>query len=264
MIELKNILFYYEPEKPILSDLSVTIPLGKWTLMIGHNGSGKSTVAKLVAGLLKPVSGTISINNETYQQHNFRSLRKQVGYLFQNPNQQLFGTTVRANLAFGLQNQNWSAKMIDQAIEKIAQQCQLNTLLDRSMQSLSGGEKQRVAIASALISQPSILILDESFAMLDPISKQQLRALIREWKNLNNGPVIEVSHEQESFTNADYIIIFPQNQRVISLPIEQFWKEENQQWIKLSPIAEIAHSLQLPITNDSDELIQAICSWKHP
>src|SRR5699024_7633861 len=175
IIEFRNVSFRYSEDKPwVLKDCSFEIYEREWVAIIGHNGSGKSTIAKLTNGLLFPEQGEIFINGVRLDESSVWDIRKEIGMVFQNPDNQFVGTTVQDDVAFGMENRGVPrAKMLKQ-IDTTLKAVGMTDYLMTEPHKLSGGQKQRVAIASVLAISPSVLIMDEATAMLDPLGRNEI------------------------------------------------------------------------------------------
>ena len=173
-LEVRNLSFEYKENTKTLDDVSFSASMGEFVCILGHNGSGKSTLAKLIMGLLKPTSGEILIDGVILNEETVEDLRGKLGIVFQNPDNQFVGITVKDDIAFGLENRNINRGEMLARIEKYSKQIGIEHLLNRNPESLSGGEKQKVAIAGILACEPDVIIFDESTSMLDPKSVKEL------------------------------------------------------------------------------------------
>ncbi len=203
-----NVSFFYNENTPTLKNISFKIEKGQYVALIGHNGSGKSTLARLIIGILIQLSGDIYINNELMTDDTAIELRKKIGIVFQNPDNQFIGSTVRDDIAFSLENMCVKSELMEDLIKEYAAKVNMLDFLDSEPSNLSGGQKQRVAIAGTLIRNPDILILDEATAMLDPKGKREIFNLIHKMKDENpNLTVISITHEIDEAYRADKIIV---------------------------------------------------------
>lgn len=208
LIEFRNVSFRYGEEGPwVLKDCSFEIYENEWVAIIGHNGSGKSTIAKLMNGLLFPQKGEIIIKGIPVNQETVWDIRRFVGMVFQNPDNQFVGTTVRDDVAFGMENRGIPreemVKRIDQSLKAVGMYDYMLTEPHR----LSGGQKQRVAIASVLAISPEVIILDEATAMLDPRGRQEIMQTIATVRHENNLSLITITHDLNEVTQADRVIV---------------------------------------------------------
>ncbi len=208
MINVDHLSFAYEENKNVLKDVSFSISQGQYVALMGHNGSGKSTLAKLLAGLLEHKVGTITIDGALLNTASIRDIRKKLGIVFQNPDNQFIGSTVADDLAFGLENRLVPHAKMQSLIETFAEQVGMKSFLHQEPSSLSGGQKQRVAIAGVLAMQPKVLLLDEATAMLDPQGKKEIRDLmltIR--KTYPSLTILAITHDVEEAVLADQILV---------------------------------------------------------
>ena len=206
-IEVKNLSYSYDKKTKAVNDVSFSIPSGTYTTMIGHNGSGKSTIAKLLLGLLEKESGEILIDGIEMSLDNLQEIRKRIGIVFQNPDNQFIGSTVRDDIAFGLENHCVPQKEMDGIIEEYAARVGMSDFLDSEPGKLSGGQKQRVAIASVLAMRHKIIVFDESTSMLDPSGRRDINALINELHHDKSLTVISITHDIEEVAQSDNVIV---------------------------------------------------------
>lgn len=207
-IYLENLSFGYEEGKLNIHSVNVDIKKGQAVSFIGHNGSGKSTLAKLIDGILVQNSGDIYIFGVKMTDDNALLLRKWIGLVFQNPDSQFIGATVKDDIAFGLENACVPPKEMDSIIHHCASLVGMEDYLDRSPSNLSGGQKQRVAIAGAIARNPRILILDEAGAMLDPKGKREIREIIKERKASDSDlTILNITHEIDDAYDADRVLV---------------------------------------------------------
>jgi energy-coupling factor transport system ATP-binding protein len=208
LVSIQNISFSYEGQKtPALNNISFDIYEGEWLAIVGHNGSGKSTLAKLLNGLQFPQNGSISVCGITLSEETVWDIRKNVGMVFQNPDNQFVGTTVQDDVAFGLENHGVPRELMVERVHNSLEKVQMGTFLNQEPHHLSGGQKQRVAIAGVLALQPSIIILDEATSMLDPRGRAEVIETVRELKSRENITVISITHDLEEAAKADRILV---------------------------------------------------------
>ena len=209
MIKVKDLKFKYQgANQYALDNVSVTIPRGSYVAILGHNGSGKSTFSKLISGLYKPTSGEIYIDGIMIKKNSLRDIRKKIGIIFQNPDNQFIGSTVEDDLAFGLENANVDREKMKKIIHDLAAKVDMENFLDREPNSLSGGQKQRVAIASVLALNPEIIIFDEATSMLDPKGKEDVLKIIKDIQKTREKTLISITHDMDEAIMADYCIVF--------------------------------------------------------
>ncbi|NLC54318.1 MAG: energy-coupling factor transporter ATPase [Erysipelothrix sp.] len=206
-VELKDVVFSYQEGQPVIKNVSLSIEKGSYTTLIGHNGSGKSTIAKLIVGLLEKEAGQIIIDGLDMSEENIRKIRKKVGTVFQNPDNQFIGSTVRDDIAFGLENSRVLQSEMDAIINRFAQDVGMMEYLEREPENLSGGQKQRVAIAGVLAMSPSIIVFDEATSMLDPRGKREIKQLIKDIHHVNEITVISITHDIEEVVESDFVYV---------------------------------------------------------
>lgn len=208
VIVFKNVSFQYQSDASFtLKDVSFNIPKGQWTSIVGHNGSGKSTIAKLMIGIEKVKSGEIFYNNQAITDDNFEKLRKDIGIVFQNLDNQFVGSIVKYDVAFGLENHAVPHDEMHRRVSEALEQVDMLERADYEPNALSGGQKQRVAIASVLALNPSVIILDEATSMLDPDARQNLLDLVRKVKSEHNITIISITHDLSETMEADHVIV---------------------------------------------------------
>jgi len=206
-VEVSHLSFSYDGQNDVIKDVSFEIPKGSYTTIVGHNGSGKSTIAKLLIGLLKAKSGEIKILGNTLNEENVYSLRNHVGIVFQNPDNQFIGSTVADDIAFGLENHCVPQEQMQAIIEDVAARVNMSDFLDSEPTKLSGGQKQRVAIAGILAIAPDIIIFDESTSMLDPQGKASINEQIQKLHDERNITILSITHDMEEVAQSEYVIV---------------------------------------------------------
>ena len=215
-IFLENLSFGYETNKLNIKKVNVDIKKGQSIAFIGHNGSGKSTLAKLIDGILVQNRGDIYIFGVKMTDDNALILRRDIGLVFQNPDSQFIGATVRDDIAFGLENACVDPSKMNDIILDCATKVGMQDYLDAEPSHLSGGQKQRVAIAGAIARNPKILILDEAGAMLDPKGKRQIRNIIKERKKENPDlTIINITHEIDDAYDSDRVLVMNGGQLIL-------------------------------------------------
>lgn len=216
IIEMKNITFRYQVEDtiPALNDVSLSIHQGEWIAIIGHNGSGKSTLAKTINGLLLPESGTIEINGQEVNEKNIWDIRRNVGMVFQNPDNQFVGSTVEDDVAFGLENQGIPRDEMLVRVKESLEQVRMAEFMKKEPSRLSGGQKQRVAIAGIVALRPNVIILDEATSMLDPEGRLEVIATVKKIKEENNLTVLSITHDIDEAANANRIFVMKKGELI--------------------------------------------------
>lgn len=209
LIELKNITFKYQGEdtKNALTDVSLNIYPGEWVALIGHNGSGKSTLAKTINGLITPLSGEILVKDEIVSEENLWDVRRMIGMVFQNPDNQFVGSTVEDDVAFGLENQGVPREDMVIRVKEALEVVRMSDYATKEPARLSGGQKQRVAIAGVIALRPDVIILDEATSMLDPQGRQEVIDTIRKIKDDSNLTVISITHDIDEAAHANRVLV---------------------------------------------------------
>ncbi|HEK9986464.1 TPA: energy-coupling factor transporter ATPase [Streptococcus equi subsp. zooepidemicus] len=225
IIEVKNLTFKYkqDQERYTLDDVTFHVKQGEWLSIIGHNGSGKSTVVRLIDGLLKAEAGQIFVDGDLLTEENVWDIRHKIGMVFQNPDNQFVGATVEDDVAFGLENKGVShQEMIDRVYQAL-QLVGMEAFKDKEPSRLSGGQKQRVAIAGAVAMRPMIIILDEATSMLDPKGRLELIRTIQSIRQEYQLTVISITHDLDEVALSDRALVM-NNGRVesVSTPQELF------------------------------------------
>lgn len=208
IIELDNVSFQYQGDAWFtLKDVSFSIPKGKWTSIVGHNGSGKSTIAKLMIGMMPYQKGEIRYDGLTLTEETINDIRNHIGIVFQNPDNQFVGSTVQYDVAFGLENLDIPYEQMHEDVPKILKEVEMYAQRNHEPQALSGGQKQRVAIAGVLVLSPEVIILDEATSMLDPEGKQSLMRLVRHLNQERNVTIISITHDLTETLDSDYMVV---------------------------------------------------------
>ena len=226
MIKVDNLTFAYQTGKNILKDVSFHLEDSKWLSIIGHNGSGKSTLAKALVGLLENYKGTIEVEGILLTNKTIPDIRKKIGIVFQNPDNQFVGVTVKHDIAFGLENQMIPRDIMLEKIDYYSKIVGMNEFLDREPSALSGGQKQRVALASALAMEQSIIIFDEATSMLDPKGTSEIKTLIKALNRQNHKTIITITHDLEFAKESDRIIVLNEGEVVLDGAPNEVYKEK--------------------------------------
>lgn len=214
IIEVKNLSYRYDhkSEDYILKDVSFHVKQGEWLSIVGHNGSGKSTTVRLIDGLLEAESGDIIISGDKLTADNVWEKRRQVGMVFQNPDNQFVGATVEDDVAFGLENQGMDYPMMVKRVHEALELVGMQNFKEREPARLSGGQKQRVAIAGVVALQPDIIILDEATSMLDPEGRLELIRTVKDIKDKNHLTVISITHDLDEISLSDRVLVMKNGQ----------------------------------------------------
>ena len=199
IIRVRDLSFEYEPGLKTIDHISFDIEQGDYVAILGHNGSGKSTIAKLLIGLLEKSEGSIIINDDELNLDNLYKVRDNIGIVFQNPDNQFIGATVRDDIAFGLENNCVPQEDMGEIINIYASKVGMSDFLDHEPTKLSGGQKQRVAIAGILAMNPKIIILDEATSMLDPMGRREINTIVKELNQKKAKMIYEYLDESRMF-----------------------------------------------------------------
>lgn len=226
-IRVEDLTFSYDGERNAVNHVSFSIKDGSYTTIIGHNGSGKSTIAKLLIGLLEKESGNIYVDDKALTEENIYDIRDKIGIVFQNPDNQFIGATVADDIAFGLENHQVETSKMQPIIERFAQKVNMSAYMNSEPTKLSGGQKQRVAIAGVLAMSPQIIIFDESTSMLDPQGKAEINELIQEIHKESKMTIISITHDIEEVAHSDDVIVMDDGRIVMHGKPEEILLQED-------------------------------------
>lgn len=211
IIEIKNVTFEYsdgEQQKTVIKDFSLDIKRGSFTVILGHNGSGKSTLAKLMNGLYKPFSGNVLVDGlDTMDEQYEIEIKRRVGMVFQNPDNQLVASIVEEDVAFGPENLGLAPDVIRNRVDEALKAVDMYEFRKSTPHHLSGGQKQRIAIAGIIAMRPECIVLDEPTAMLDPKGRAEIISTIQRLNRENGITVVLITHFMEEAENADRVIV---------------------------------------------------------
>ena len=224
-VEIRDLTFGYSKKRPILKELNLDIKKGEYVVLLGHNGSGKSTLAKLLVGLLEANGGTITINDEELTEDSVYKIRENIGIVFQNPDNQFVGVTVKDDIAFGLENRRVKSEDIKERVLEVSKLVGMEEFLEKNPEELSGGQKQRVAIASVLAFKPSIIIFDEATSMLDPAGVKEVLDTIRSL--VGQITIISITHNLNEAKDADRVIVLNKGKIVLDDKPEEVFKHKD-------------------------------------
>ncbi|AJK85905.1 energy-coupling factor ABC transporter ATP-binding protein [Lysinibacillus fusiformis] len=227
ILSLNNVTFSYTPEEPTsrnaVENVSFAVEEGEWIAIVGHNGSGKSTIAKLMNGLLFPQKGDVRILREPLSEENLWESRSLMGMVFQNPDNQFVGATVQDDVAFALENNGVPFEEMVQRVHAALEQVKMSHFLDHEPHHLSGGQKQRVAIAGALALKPKLLILDEATSMLDPQGRGEVLQTVQTLRAETGLTVLSITHDLEEAMLADRVLFMNDGKKFAEgIPAEIF------------------------------------------
>ena len=247
IIDVKNLSFRYKESQEYydVKDITFHVKRGEWLSIVGHNGSGKSTTIRLIDGLLEAESGEIVINGQRLTEENVWNIRRQIGMVFQNPDNQFVGATVEDDVAFGLENQGLSRQEMKKRVEEALDLVGMLDFKKREPARLSGGQKQRVAIAGVVALRPAILILDEATSMLDPEGRRELIETVKGIRKDYDMTVISITHDLEEVAMSDRVLIMKKGSiESTSSPRELFSRNDLDQIGLDDPFAnQLKHSL---------------------
>lgn len=266
-LEITELSFSYQKDE-VIKNLSLIIEKGKYITIIGHNGSGKSTLAKLIIGLLEAKKGTIKVFDEILTEETVSHIRDRVGIIFQNPDNQFIGATVKDDIAFGLENHLVPHEDMEDIIQDFAKKVNMSEFLDKEPSNLSGGQKQRVAIAGVLAMHPDIIIMDEATAMLDPKGRREIRELTLEMRKSNSDlTIISITHDIEEAFHADQVIVLNKGEIVYQDEPQKVFEHYNElREMNLDipfvySLKEELKKLDVEVTDslDEEEVIDSLC-----
>lgn len=207
MIRVNDLDYSYSQQDHALKGISFEVKDQEWLSILGHNGSGKSTISKLLVGILAPQKGSIYYDDIELTKKTVDKIRNRVGIVFQNPDNQFVGVNVKYDIAFGLENRCVPRSEMQKLIVEYATKVGMQDYLLREPQTLSGGQKQRVAIAGILALNTDVIILDEATSMLDPQGTREIIALIKELKEKYHKTIITITHDLDLARLSDRIIV---------------------------------------------------------
>ena len=247
IIDVKNLSFRYKENQKYydVKDITFHVKRGEWLSIVGHNGSGKSTTVRLIDGLLEAESGEIVIDGQPLTEENVWDIRRQIGMVFQNPDNQFVGATVEDDVAFGLENQGLSRQEMKKRVEEALDLVGMLDFKKREPARLSGGQKQRVAIAGVVALRPAILILDEATSMLDPEGRRELIETVKGIRKDYDMTVISITHDLEEVAMSDRVLVMKKGEiESTSSPRELFSRNDLDQIGLDDPFAnQLKHSL---------------------
>jgi len=269
VIELQKVNFKYQASQEIaLREINLQIDSGDFVAVIGANGSGKSTLARLLNVLLVPTDGDVYIDGlNTKKEENIWEIRKKVGMIFQNPDNQLVATMVEEDVAFGLENLAVRSSKIRDKVDRALKMVEMDGYQCHPPHQLSGGQKQRIAIAGVIAMEPSCIVFDEPTAMLDPQGRAKVMEIVNNLNQEKNITVIYITHFMEEAIKADKVLVMNKGKIVKnSVPADIFKDSKFLSEINLDvPVfIELADKLRqnnipLPEILSVEELVNALC-----
>ena len=277
MIECRNLIFKYtagenQEEKIAINDVNLQIKEGEFIAILGHNGSGKSTMAKHMNALLIPTEGKMLVNKmDTSDMNNLWNIRERAGMVFQNPDNQLVATIVEEDVAFGPENLGVPPEEIRKRVDEALERVGMSEYKRHAPHLLSGGQKQRIAIAGILAMKPKCIIFDEPTAMLDPSGRKEVLDTIIDLNKNYGITVILITHYMDEAAKADRIVVMDKGKLILDgKPRDVFSNVEKMKSIGLDvpQVTELSYELQKAGINidtrilDVNEMVNAICQLK--
>ena len=277
MIECKNVVFKYSTgeegsEKIAIDRLNLEVNKGEFLVILGHNGSGKSTVAKHMNALLTPTEGIVTVNGlDTSDDNNIWDIRSSAGMVFQNPDNQLVATIVEEDVAFGPENLGIPSEEIRKRVDEALAKVGMSEYKKHAPHLLSGGQKQRVAIAGILAMKPKCIIFDEPTAMLDPSGRKEVINNIKELNKKHGITVILITHYMDEAAEADRVVVMDKGKVIIEgVPRDVFSHVEAMKKIGLDvpQVTELCYELRKAgIDIDTkilnvNEMVNALCQLR--
>ncbi len=281
IIKIKDLIYEYakhdeegnvESTVRAVDQVSLDIKKGEFIAVLGHNGSGKSTMAKHINAILTPTEGTVWVaGKDTAKEENIWDIRQNAGMVFQNPDNQIIGTIVEEDVGFGPENMGIPTEDIWKRVDNALRAVGMIAYRKHSPNKLSGGQKQRGAIAGVVAMKPQCIVLDEPTAMLDPMGRKEVIATVRELNEKENVTVILITHYMEEVIYADKVIVMDNGKVVMQgFPKEIFSNVEKLKSYRLDvpQVTELAYELKkegLPLTDGIltiDELVDELCQLR--
>lgn len=281
MIEAKDLVFEYPTHNEqgeidgavtALDHITLTIEQGEFVAVLGHNGSGKSTFAKHLNGILSPKEGVLWVNNvDLSNGESIWEVRKDVGMVFQNPDNQIVATIVEEDIAFGPENIGVEPSEIRKRVDEAVATVEMDAYKRSSPNQLSGGQKQRIAIAGVIAMQPKCIVFDESTAMLDPIGRSQVMKTMQKLNKEQGITIVHITHYMQEAILADRIVIIDQGKILASgTPKEVFRDVDKIRQIGLD-VPDATYLVSLlnragmnldPSILTTEEVVRALCQYK--
>ena len=265
-IELQGVTYGYGKDHFAVDGISVSIPQGQWVTLVGSNGSGKSTLVKLMNALLPKSAGSIRVKGIELQSDSVGKIRKTIGMVFQNPDNQFVGTTVEDDIVFGLEGQCLSVEVMEQRMTTYADKLGIADLLHKHPSELSGGQKQRVAIASILSMEPEVVIFDEASSMLDEKTRNDLMVILSDMHKSGRYTILSITHDVEEISASERVLVLHQGKLIADrTPTELFQDERMLEMCHLTAPFSFRlrselhkHGVEIPIPSCEEELIEAL------
>lgn len=260
LIEIENLRFAYEGRE-VLHGVNMSIGKGEWVAVLGANGSGKSTMARHINGLLQADSGEVRVSGKSVGEYEkVQDLRRLVGIVFQNPDNQIVGNSVEEDTAFGPENLGVPRDEMKQRIADALKNCGLSGMEKVSPAALSGGQKQRLAIAGALAMQPQVLILDEATSMLDPVGRAEVLNLLQKLHAFGMT-IVMITHDMSEVLLADRAVVLSDGRVVMMGTPAEIFRESDKlagYHLDLPPITQLGNRLGLAGCMSLAELLNRV------
>ena len=274
-IDVKNLIYEYKNVDSVrraVNNINIQIQKGKFIVVVGHNGSGKSTFAKHLNAIFTPTSGTVLIDGlDTKDDNKVLEIRQKCGMVFQNPDNQIVATVVEDDVAFGPENMGVPSHEIRKRVDDALSVVRMSEFATKAPHLLSGGQKQKVAIAGIIAMKPDCIILDESTSMLDPRGRKEVMNTVKKLNKEENITLIHITHFMEEAVDADYIYVMEEGEVVLEgTPKEVFINIEKLQSLGLDvpPMTLLCSELKkhdINIRQDIltvEEMIDSLCQLK--
>ena len=270
MIEIKNLVYEYEEaDHPAVGGVDLTIEKGEFVAVLGHNGSGKSTMAKCLNGLFQPTRGDVIVDGmNTKEEKDIWKIRARAGMVFQNPDNQIVATVVEEDVAFGAENLAVEQKELRRRVDDALAAVEMTEYKDDQPHKLSGGQKQRVAIAGILAMNPDYIILDEPTAMLDPRGREEVMKTILRLNKEEGKTIILITHFMSEAVQADRVAVMEEGKLVLEGPPREVFNQVNTMkslGLDVPQVTELAARLKaagVPLPDgilDREEFVDALC-----
>lgn len=272
LLAFRDVSFSYDGDEgqrvPVLKSVDLTFEKGSFVSVLGHNGSGKSTLAKLMNALLLPEDGVVLVSGfDTKDGEVLWEIRRHVGMVFQNPDNQIVGATVEDDVAFGLENMGVDPQEMRRRIDDALQSVGMEKHLLAQPHRLSGGQKQRVAIAGIMAMRPSVIILDEATAMLDPQGRQEVMLLARRLNQEEGITIINITHFPEEAVYSDRVTVMNAGEVLMEGSPQEVFSQVDRLWaagLDVPFAVRVRHALaakgiDLPFVLHQEELVEHVC-----
>lgn len=248
IIEIKNVLFKYDDDtSDVLHKVSLNVKKGEFLCVLGHNGCGKSTLAKLINGLILPIEGNVLVKGmDTKNEEDLIKIRSKAGMVFQNPDNQMVATVVEEDVAFGPENLGVPQEQLRSRVDNALKEVNMLDFKESAPHRLSGGQKQRIAIAGVIAMEPEIIIMDESTSMLDPKGRREVLETVHRLNREKGITVVFITHFMEETVDADRIIVMGDGViKMEGTPQEIFKREDEikELTLEVPPVTKIAQQL---------------------